>query len=106
MFILQPKPTFKAAIAIPIPGAKEATITFEFKHMGKKGLMEFFNSLGEGEKARADEDALGDLIVGWEGVDTKYSPDALGTLVDGYPGAALAILVGYRKALMEGRTKN
>lgn len=106
MFVLQPKPTFKADIVIPTPGGGEGKIKFEFKHMGRKDLQAFYDGLVNGDVVRDDVDALADLIAGWEGVDTKFSREALETLLDAYPGAASAVFDGYRKALYEGKQKN
>lgn len=104
-FKLKANPTFKSVVVIPLPDG-EGKITFEFKHKGRKALKDYFESLGEGENAREDVDALGELIAGWEGVDEAYSPDALATLLDSYPGAARAIFESYNRALVEGRSKN
>ena len=106
MFQLQPKPTFKSDVTIVTPGGGEGKIKFEFKHMGRKALKAFFESLGEGEGARQDNDALLDIIQGWEGVDEKFSPEALDTLLDNYPSAAKAIFEAYNRGLFEGKQKN
>jgi len=106
MFKLNPNPTFKATITIPMPDAEDGKITFEFKHKGRKALQAFVDSLNSADKTRDDEDALGELIVGWSGVDEKYSPEALSILLDAYPSASRAIFEGYNAALIEGRTKN
>lgn len=106
MFVLQPKPTFKLSVAIPRLDDEDATIEFEFNHKDRKGLKAYFDSLGEGETARKDVDALGELVKGWSGVDVKYSSEALGTLFDNFPGAPVAILEAYTKALAEGKRKN
>lgn len=106
MFKLNPNPTFKASVIIPTTDTKDASIMFEFKHKGRKALKEFVDSLNAGDVTREDEDALGELIVGWSGVDEKYSPEALATLLDAYPGASRAIFEAYNIALLEGRTKN
>ena len=105
MFVLQPKPTFKMDVVIPTTQG-EGKIKFEFKHKGRKELKVFFESLGEGEGMREDKDALLDLIVGWEGVDEKFSPEALEVLLDNYHGAARAIFEAYNRGLFEGKQKN
>ncbi len=105
MFVLQPKPVFSAEVIIPTP-AGDGKITFEFKHMGRKALKAFFESLGEGETARPDSEALLDMVNGWFGVDEKFSPAALESLLDNYPSAAKAIFEAYNKGLFEGKRKN
>lgn len=106
MFALQPKPTFKASVTIPIPGGDEAKLKFVFKHKGRKALKEFFNSLGEGDNAKSDQEALLELVEDWEGVDAKFSPENLDKLLDNYPGSSHAIFSAYNKGLLEGREKN
>jgi hypothetical protein len=114
MFVLQPKPTFKQPVTIQTTDG-DATVTFVFKHKGRKALAVFFDSLGGGETgetgetartARTDLDALQELVEGWEGVDTPFDAAALDTLLDNYPTAARAIFDGYNKGLFEGRQKN
>lgn len=108
MFVLQPKPTFKADVTIPSPDG-EGKIKFEFKHKGRKALAEFLQSLAakEGEnEGRSDADALSEIVADWSGVDTKFSLEALEQLLDAYPTAAKAIFDAYLPAMMEGRVKN
>ena len=105
MFKLQPNPTFKIDVVIPTQDG-DGKIKFEFKHMGRKALKTFFESLGEGDSARPDSEALLDLVADWSGADGKFSPEALATLLDNYPGAAGAIFTAYNKGLFEGKQKN
>jgi hypothetical protein len=105
MFVLQPNPTFKRIVTFPTPSG-EAKITFEFKHKGRKALKAFFASIGEGENARTDSDALQELIHTWFEVDVPYSPENLELLLDNYPNAASEIFEAYHKGLFEGKQKN
>lgn len=105
MFKLQPNPTFKVDVTIPRPEG-DGTIKFEFKHKGRKALKEFYDSIGEGDNSRPDLEVVLDLIAGWSGVDTPFSPEALDDLLDNYPGSTGAIFEAYRKGLVEGRQKN
>lgn len=104
-FVLTPKPTFRQEVIIPTPTG-EGKITFEFKHKGRKALKAFFESLGEGDTARPDSEALLDLVSDWSGVDEKFTPENLDTLLDNYPSAAKAIFEAYNKGLFEGKAKN
>jgi len=106
MFKLQPNPTFKAEVLIPVPGGKPGKITAIFKHKGKKELQSFFESLQTEGDQRSDVDALGELLAGWEGVDDKFSEENLGILLDAYPGSAMAFFETFRKEALEARTKN
>lgn len=106
MFALNPNPTFKFDVSIPMPGGKVGKITFVFKHKGRKDLKAFFDSLSNTEKVREDHEALLDLVESWEGVDEKFSPEALEKLLDNYPGAARVIFEAYSSAIFEAREKN
>lgn len=105
MFAVQPKPTFKMDVVIPTVQG-EGKIKFEFKYMGRRAVKAFMDSLGEGEAAREDKDALLDVIVGWEGVDEKFSPESLDAVLDNYHGAAKAIFDAFLRGLFEGKQKN
>lgn len=105
MFTLQPKPTFEFPVVIRTPEG-DATIRGIFKHKGRKALKAFYESLGEGDTARSDLDALLDVLDGWLDVDTKFSPDALETMLDNYPTAARAFFDSFNKGLFEGKQKN
>ena len=105
-FVLQPKPTFKAAVMIPIPGGTEGKITFEFNRLGKKALKALFESISSVDGDREDADVLSELICGWSGVDQEFSKANLETLCDMYPGSVTAILTTYNREVMEAKTKN
>ena len=108
MFALQPNPTFKSEITIPVPGGGEGKITFEFRHKSRPALKTFFDGFAEveGQPAKEDIDALGEIVAGWEGVDGEYSREALAQLLDNYPRAAASILAGYSSAMFEAKEKN
>lgn len=103
MFKLQPNPTFKSKVQISIPGAdKPAALEIEFKHLARPKIKEFF----EGLEGKTDAEALGEIIVGWVGVDAPYSADSLQTLLDNYPAAGGELFEAFRRDLLESRRKN
>lgn len=107
MFKLKPNPTFTYDVTIARPdGEGDNVIEFVFKHKGRKALKTFFDSLGTGDNARPDDEALLELIADWGKTDGKFSPEALSELLDDYPTAAKAIFEGYNKGLFEGKAKN
>lgn len=106
MFVLQPNPTFKETVVIPVPGAESGSITFVFKRLGKKALRALFGSITKEGAEREDADVLEEIVAGWEGVDVEFSRQALETLCDAYPGAATAVILGYNKAMTEVKAKN
>lgn len=112
MLKLVPNPTFKGEVLFGLPDGGEAKLKIEFKHMGRKVLTEWIAKFqpkedgGTEDKPLSDEDAIRDIVVGWEGVDAPFSKDNLEKLVDGYPGFARAAINVYIPALLEGQRKN
>lgn len=106
MFKLQPSPFFESFVTIPVAGGVEGKIKFKFKRLGKKALREMFKSLQEEGAERDDAEVLAEIVEGWSGVDTEFSPAALETLCDAHPGAATAVLLSYNKEMLEGKAKN
>ena len=103
MFKLQPNPTFKARVALTVPGeAEPAELVVNFRHLSRSGLKEFFSSLGD----KTDAEALAEIIDGWEEIDTPYSAQSLAALLDNYPASGLELFDAYRRELMEARRKN
>lgn len=103
MFKLTPDPTFRASVAITVPGEEQPeTIAVDFKHLPKSALRDYFASLD----GKSDADALGAIIAGWSGVDTDYSAEALALLLDNYPAAAAEMFEAYRRELLDARRKN
>lgn len=105
MLKLQPAPTFKAKVIIPIPGQDTGVqVVCEFRHMTRDAFEAF--SASEAVAARTDVESLLALLVGWEGIDAAFGPDAVALLVQQYHGAAYAIVSAYAAELTKARSKN
>lgn len=106
MFKLEPNPTFKAKVAIPVPGSPvgKSTLEIEFRHKTKAALQAYLESTTT--NARDDIDALAEIIVGWHDIDVDYNRDNLATLLQNYPAAAPAIVSAYVKELADARLGN
>ena len=103
MFKLNPNPTFTAAASISVPGSKApVSIEIEFKHLSKKEIKAYF----EGLSGKSDDEALGEIVVGWKGIDSPFSQEALATFLDKYPKSAAELFETFRFELMEARAKN
>lgn len=104
MLKIQPNPTFKAKVGIPVPGqAKDAQIEVEFKYMTREEWQDFLKVRGE---SMTDDDAAREVVVGWSGVDEAFSLDALSTLLKFYPMAATAIAEVYLRELFKAKQGN
>ena len=103
MFKLQPNPTFKVKVPISVAGEKrQPEIEVEFKYLNKERVKEYFDGL----QGKTDAEALGEIIVGWSGVDEPYSIAALELLVVNYPAAAADLFEAFRRELLEAKRKN
>lgn len=103
MFKIQPNPTFKTKVGISVPGqAKPAEIEVEFNYFTRKALRDYFDHIS----GKEDVEALGEIIVGWSGVDVPYSPEALAELLDNYPAAAGDLFEAFRREVLEAKRKN
>ena len=106
MFALQPKPTFTKEVVLTVPGGGEGKFKGVFQHKGKSELQAFFASISDPEKPRADIDSVMEVLVGWEGVDQKFSKENVELLLENYFGAAIAILNAYSTGYFEAKEKN
>ena len=103
MFKINPNPTFTAKVPLSVPGeSKRATVDVEFKHLSRKAIQEFFQNL----EGKTDAESLGEIIVGWKGIDAPFSAQSLETLLDNYPAAGRELFEAFRVELMEARAKN
>lgn len=99
MLKLQPDPTFKAKVGIPVPGGAAAEIEIECKHLMKDALEPKLKEL-------TDDQFAAEVVVGWSGVDEAFSADALSYLLNRYSGAAREIVLAYLRELTGARSGN
>ncbi|WP_460033847.1 phage tail assembly chaperone [Megalodesulfovibrio paquesii] len=103
MLKLTPDPQFTAKVGITVPGQDApAQITVTYKYMTRSQAQAWGQGLGE----KTDNEALADVVLGWEGVDAPYSRETLDQLLDAYPAAGLELLTAFRQNLLESRRKN
>lgn len=107
MLKLQPAPTFKARVGIPVPGQdKTVQVMCTFAHMTRDEYAAF--SIGEGAAARSDVDSIMAILRGWDeaDIDAAFSREAVALLIQQYHGAAFAIAEAYAIELKGARAKN
>lgn len=100
-FVLDPAPTFKAVVDIPLHGGETAPVIFEFKHRTRDELEEFSKGVGE----RSVEDTVLDAAVGWE-LDDPFNKESVAKLCANYMGAPNAIATTYYRELYQRRLGN
>ena len=104
MFKLQPNPTFKTLVHIPIPGEKAEAVLFTFKHRTRSQLDELIKQMAE--NAIDFDKAVQEIVVEWTYPGVDYSTDALAQCLDMFPGSGLAIFTAFRESLLEAKRKN
>ncbi|OZI31732.1 hypothetical protein CAL29_28070 [Bordetella genomosp. 10] len=101
-FTLNPQPTFKHKVKLPIPGADFAEVEFTFRHRSKSEFKEFM----EQAKDQEDDAALVmDMACGWE-LQESFDRENVEKLVENFVGAARAIFTAYVDELIKARVGN
>jgi len=99
MLKLQPDPTFRAKVGIPVPGGATTEIEVECKHLTKDVLEPKLKEL-------TDDQFAAEVVVGWSGVDEAFSAEGLAFLLNRYSGAAREIVLAYLRELTGARSGN
>lgn len=89
-FTLEPSPTFKAVVNIPVAGGKPAPVEFIFKHRDREQFKDFVEGLTD----RKDVDVVMDIASGWD-LDDAFDAASIEKLVTRYMGAFNAICEVY-----------
>lgn len=98
---LNPEPTFKAKVGIPVPGAAPADVEFTFKHKTRTQVLEWI-------KDRQDDDEVGvfrEIVAGWD-LDDEFCDENIRRLCDNYAGAGYAVLNKYLSEIRGARQGN
>lgn len=103
MFKLEPSPTFRATVAITVPGGDSQPLKVQFKHKTRSALQAFLDDAS----GRIDADMLSDMIASVEDKEEGQSDaNFLAQLTENFPAAANDLLRAYLKELTESRVKN
>jgi hypothetical protein len=100
-FNLTAIPTFKAKVAIPVPGGKSVDVEFVYKHRTRDEYKEFVDNLPD----REDVDVIMDIASGWD-LEDAFSAEAMEAMTQNYIGSAYAIIQTYISELTNARVKN
>lgn len=98
---LNPEPTFKAKVGIPVPGAAPAPVLFTFKHRTRDEAAAWLQ-LHENSESSA---VVQDCVVGWD-LEDEFTPENVDRLCNNFPGAGVAIFNAYIDELRGIRVKN
>ena len=98
---LQPDPTFKAKVAIPVAGSAPVEVEFTFRHRTKEELQKFIEDSGK----RDDPDTIMELAAGWE-LSDQFTRENVDLLVQNYIASARAVFDKYLDELVKARLGN
>lgn len=98
---LQPDPTFRAKVGIPVAGGDAVEVEFTFKHRTREGLDKFIAEA----KDMPDPDAIMAMASAWE-LEDAFTKDNVTQLAQNYIGAPRAIFDKYVDELVNARLGN
>lgn len=98
---LNPAPTFKAKVGVPVAGGGAVDVEFTFRHRTKKQLEEFI----QGRADQQDVDTFMAMVLGWD-LEDEFNQANVERLLDNYIGAALATYKAYLEELVKAKEKN
>ena len=109
-FTLDPKPTFKMTVQVPIPGEGFAPLELTCKYRNKTERKEFADSVFSAEDGDVnvkmdDVQILKEIIVGWNIAD-KCTPENIEKLAENYPTVPSIVYIDYMSELGKVREKN
>lgn len=93
-FKLQPAPTFRAPVEIPVPGEGRSKVLFDFKYRDRDAMKEFLEKVGNTETQLSDTDLIMEMCTGWELTD-PFNRESVDLLVRNYIQAGSAIFEKY-----------
>lgn len=98
------KPEFSGAVEIPVPGETPQQCEFIFRHQKRSQFDALAQKLQD--KQITVDDAVVAVVSGWKIDGKDFSEQALRDLFDDFPGASIALWLGYRDLLVNGKRKN
>jgi hypothetical protein len=105
MFKRDPNPTFKATVAVTVPGADSLPLALVFRHKTAAQLQDFLaNAAG-----RTDADMLADMVASVDPAakrEGEADADFLADVCNAYAAAKSDILRTYLRELTESKVKN
>jgi hypothetical protein len=125
-FGVRPK-TFKSKVVVSLPGEEEGVIEVVYKYRTRKEYGDFMDSVLEGQKSKAslmtddqvmlsiasilqqksgeNADMILQIAEGWD-LEYEFTYENVAQLCDELPGVAMAVVLAYREACIEGRLGN
>lgn len=100
-FQLDPAPTFKATVQIPIHGGNTAPVVFEFKHVTK----DEYNAMFSGDNVLPDVELVMKMCAGWD-LDDEFNAASVEKLRQNYQQSMGAIVRAFVNEIGPARLGN
>lgn len=94
-------PTFKAKVAVPVPGGAPVDVELTFTHKTKTQFNAWLASLAE----KTDVDAFMEIVSGWS-LEDPFNAENVAQLLEQNIGAGAVTYETYRSELVGERRKN
>lgn len=94
-------PTFKAKVAVPVPGAASSPVEFTFKWRKRAEVVAWLESAGD----MTDAEIIIDCASAWD-LDDEFNAENAAKLCDVYAGAGREFVSTYLDELRGVRAKN
>ncbi len=98
---LQPAPTFKATVQIPVPGGKDEPVEFVFKFRNRDEI----KKLIDGVDGQLWTDVILAVAENWD-LSDPFTRESIDLLTTNYVGAGQAIFDTYVEQHTKARAKN
>ena len=98
---LNPEPTFRAKVAVPVPGAAAASVEFTFKWRTRDEVIAWIEAVQD----KTDAEIIMDAAVAWE-LDDEFTVENAARLCNTYCGAGRSFMDAYLGELRGARSKN
>ena len=98
---LNPEPTFKAKVGIPVPGRGVVPVEFTFNYRTREQTLEWI----EATRNAKDTDSIMDCACAWE-LDDEFNLENVERFCNSYAGAGFAVVDTYLRELSGARRGN
>jgi putative N-acetylmannosamine-6-phosphate epimerase len=98
-FVLDPAPTFKAKVELPVHGGNTVPVEFTFKHRTKDEMAEFIKS------TMNDAESVMAMCEGWE-LEDEFNAENVAKMCQNYQGSWLAVLRTYAIEIQQAKLGN
>lgn len=98
---LNPEPTFKGKVQIPVHGGADAEIEFTFRHRNADDLSAWMQAL----EGRNKVELVMEMALGWD-LSDPFNVESVKTLLANYAGSFDRSLEKYLAEMLQAKEKN